>query len=211
MRTVDEINHKIKQQQAVVWTVEELKARVKEVGVTQAAKEVDVVTTGTFEPMESSGAVLNLGHTDPPIKIRQCWLDGVLAYSGFGAVDLYLGATQMTEYSSMGELVEADERDRPRSTVRDRGGGHVIADLIAGKPVHLRAIGQVTDCYSRASLETTITRETINQFYLFNPRNLYQNFIVGVNGGDRPLFTYLGPLQPQLANAVYSNPGVRFP
>jgi uncharacterized protein (DUF39 family) len=211
MRTVSEINHKIKQQQAVVWTVEELKARVKEVGVAQAAKEVDVVTTGTFEPMESSGAVLNLGHTDPPIKIRQCWLDGVLAYSGFGAVDLYLGATQMTEYSSMGELVEADERDRPRSTVRDRGGGHVIADLIAGKPVHLRAIGQVTDCYSRASLETTITRETINQFYLFNPRNLYQNFIVGVNGGDRPLFTYLGPLQPQLANAVYSNPGAVSP
>jgi uncharacterized protein (DUF39 family) len=211
MRTVNEINHKIEQQQAVVWTVEELKARVKEVGVAQAAKEVDVVTTGTFEPMESSGAVLNLGHTDPPIKIRQCWLDGVLAYSGFGAVDLYLGATQMTEYSSMGELVEADERDRPRSAVRDRGGGHVIADLIAGKPVHLRAIGQVTDCYSRASLETTITRETINQFYLFNPRNLYQNFIVGVNGGDRPLFTYLGPLQPQLANAVYSNPGAVSP
>jgi len=203
MRTVNEINHKIEQQQAVVWTVEELKARVKEVGVTQAAKEVDVVTTGTFEPMESSGAVLNLGHTDPPIKIRQCWLDGVLAYSGFGAVDLYLGATQMTEYSSMGELADADERDR--------GGGHVIADLIAGKPVHLRAIGQVTDCYSRASLETTITRETINQFYLYNPRNLYQNFVVGVNGGDRPLFTYLGPLQPQLANAVYSNPGAVSP
>ncbi|MBD1871500.1 homocysteine biosynthesis protein [Leptolyngbya sp. FACHB-671] len=212
MRTVNEINHKIKQQQAVVWTVEELKARVKEVGVTQAAKEVDVVTTGTFEPMESSGAVLNLGHTDPPIKIRQCWMDGVLAYSGFGAVDLYLGATQMTEYSSMGELADADERDsRSRNAVRDRGGGHVIADLIAGKPVHLRAIGQVTDCYSRASLETTITRETINQFYLYNPRNVYQNFIVGVNGGDRPLFTYLGPLQPQLANAVYSNPGAVSP
>lgn len=211
MRTVNEINHKIEQQQAVVWTVEELKARVKDVGVTQAAKEVDVVTTGTFEPMESSGAVLNLGHTDPPIKIRQCWLDGVLAYSGFGAVDLYLGATQMTDYSGMGELADADERDSRRNAVRDRGGGHVIADLIAGKPIHLRAIGQVTDCYSRASLETTITRETINQFYLFNPRNLYQNFIVGVNGGDRPLFTYLGPLQPQLANAVYSNPGAVSP
>jgi uncharacterized protein (DUF39 family) len=212
MRTVNEINHKIKQQKAVVWTVEELKARVKEVGVTQVAKEVDVVTTGTFEPMESSGAVLNLGHTDPPIKIRQCWMDGVLAYSGFGAVDLYLGATQMTEYSGMGELADADERDpRSRNAVRDRGGGHVIADLIAGKPVHLRAIGQVTDCYSRASLETTITRETINQFYLYNPRNVYQNFIVGVNGGDRPLFTYLGPLQPQLANAVYSNPGAVSP
>ncbi|HEY9806625.1 MAG TPA: homocysteine biosynthesis protein, partial [Candidatus Obscuribacterales bacterium] len=94
---------------------------------------------------------------------------------------------------------------------RERGGGHVIEDLIAGKPVQLRALGQATDCYPRASFETTITRDTINQFYLFNPRNLYQNFIVGVNGGDRPLFTYLGPLQPRLGNAVYSNPGAISP
>jgi L-aspartate semialdehyde sulfurtransferase len=198
MRTLAEINDKITHQRAVVLTVEELKVRVAEVGVTQAAKEVDVVTTGTFEPMESSGAIVNLGHTDPPIKIRQCWLDGVPAYSGFGAVDLYLGATQVSETS------EGEE-------VREKGGGHVIEDLIAGKPVHLRAVGQVTDCYPRASFETTITRDTINQFYLFNPRNLYQNFIVGVNGGDRPLFTYLGALQPRLGNAVYSNPGALSP
>ncbi|XHX75790.1 MAG: homocysteine biosynthesis protein [Stenomitos frigidus ULC029] len=198
MRTIAEINDKISQQRAVVWTVEELKARVAEVGVTQAAKAVDVITTGTFEPMESSGAMINLGHTDPPIKIRQCWLDSVPAYSGFGAVDLYLGATQV------GEAIDGEE-------IREKGGGYVIEDLIAGKPVHLRALGQVTDCYPRASFETTITRETINQFYLFNPRNLYQNFIVGVNGGDRPLATYLGPLQPRLGNAVYSNPGAIAP
>ena len=205
MRTIAEINDKISRQQAIVLTVEELKARVSEVGITQTAQEVDVVTTGTFEPMESSGAILNLGQTDPPIKIRQCWIDGVSAYAGFGAVDLYLGASQMVEYSSM----EAADGDESRSATR--GGGHVIEDLIAGKSVSLRAIGQVTDCYPRASFETTISRDRINQFYLFNPRNLYQNFIVGVNGGDRPLFTYLGPLQPQLGNAVYSNPGAISP
>ncbi|HEY9838773.1 MAG TPA: homocysteine biosynthesis protein [Vampirovibrionales bacterium] len=198
MRTIAEINDKICQKKAVVWTVEELKARVLEKGIPAVAKEVDVVTTGTFEPMESSGAILNLGHTDPPIKIRRCWLDGVPAYSGFGAVDLYLGAT---------EVAEAQDGEE----IRDRGGGHTIADLIAGKPIHLRAIGQVTDCYPRASFETTLTKDTINQFYLYNPRNLYQNFIVGVNGGDRPLFTYLGPLQPHLGNAVYSNPGAISP
>ncbi len=200
MRTIAEINDKIARQQVVVWTVEEAKARVAEVGVSRAATEVDVITTGTFEPMESSGAMLNLGQTDPPIKIRQCWIDGVPAYAGFGAVDLYLGASQAVSYEAVGEAIDAEES-------RERGGGHVIEDLIGGKPVHLRAIGQVTDCYPRSSFETTITRDTINQFYLFNPRNLYQNFIVGVNGGDRPLFTYLGPLQPRLGNAVYSNPG----
>ncbi|PMB03757.1 hypothetical protein CEN40_15605 [Fischerella thermalis CCMEE 5205] len=198
MRTIAEINEKISRKRAVVLTAEELKIRVAEVGVTKVTKEVDVITTGTFEPMESSGAIINLGHTDPPIKIRRCWLDGVPVYSGFGAVDLYLGA------SSAVEVMEGEE-------VRERGGGHVIEDLIAGKPVHVRAQGQVTDCYPRATFETTITRDTINQFYLFNPRNLYQNFIVGVNGGDRPLFTYLGPLQPRLSNAVYSNPGAISP
>jgi uncharacterized protein (DUF39 family) len=204
MRTIAEINDKIQQQRAVVWTIEQLKARVQESGVVQAAKEVDVITTGTFEPMEASGAILNIGHTDPPIKIRQCWLDGVPAYAGFGAVDLYLGATQVADYARLGE--STDDEDQ-----REKGGGHVIADLIAGKPVHLQAIGQVTDCYSRSSFETTITKDTINQFYLFNPRNLYQNFVVGVNGGDRPLYTYLGPLQPYLGNAVYSNPGAIAP
>ncbi|AFY42613.1 homocysteine biosynthesis protein [Nostoc sp. PCC 7107] len=198
MRTIAEINEKISRQRAVVFTVEEVKARVAEVGVSKVAKEVDVITTGTFEPMESSGAIINLGHTDPPIKMRRCWIDGVPAYTGFGAVDLYLGA------SCAVDTMDGEE-------VRERGGGHVIEDLIAGKQVQVRAQGQVTDCYPRATFETTITRDTINQFYLFNPRNLYQNFIVGVNGGDRPLFTYLGPLQPYLGNAVYSNPGAISP
>src|SRR5687768_10191194 len=164
MRSIDEINDKISQGKATVWTIEELKTRVQETSITQAAKEVDVITTGTFEPMESSGAILNLGHTDPPIKIRQCWMDGVQAYAGFGAVDLYLGASQMADYSGSGEVSDLDDlRElRLRSPLQERGGGHVIADLIAGKPVKVRAIGQVTDCYPRSSIETTISRDTIN-------------------------------------------------
>lgn len=204
MRSIALINEKIQAGRAVVLTVEEVKARVQEQGVQAVAAAVDVVTTGTFEPMESSGAILNLGQTDPPIKIRQCWLDGVPAYAGFGAVDLYLGASQMVETGGMSD----GEED---GVSRQRGGGHVIEDLIAGRSVSLRAIGQVTDCYPRSSFETSITRDRINQFYLFNPRNLYQNFIVGVNGGERPLYTYLGVLQPRLANAVYSNPGAVSP
>lgn len=207
MRTIAEINDKIRRGQVVAWTVAELKARIAEVGIEQAYKTVDVVCTGTFEPMESSGAILNLGHTDPPIKIRQCWFDGVPGYAGFGAVDIYLGATAIAE--PLGQ-----ETNDLRSSARiasNRGGGHVIADLIAGKAVEFKAIGQGTDCYPRKSFSNTITKDSINQFYLFNPRNLYQNFIVGVNGGDRPLYTYLGTLQPQLGNAVYSNPGAISP
>jgi L-aspartate semialdehyde sulfurtransferase len=202
MKTIDEINEKILQRQAVVWTVDEVKEKIGELGAAKIAERVDAIVAGSFEPMESSGAIINLGHTDPPIKIRSCWLDGVPAYAGFGAVDLYLGATGAIDNTN--EMGEAEER-------RERGGGHVIEDLIAGKSISLKAIGQATDCYPLNSFETTITKDTINQFYLYNPRNLYQNFIVGVNGGDRTLYTYLGPLQPRLGNAVYSNVGAISP
>ncbi|MEL6494839.1 MAG: homocysteine biosynthesis protein [Cyanobacteria bacterium J06623_7] len=207
MRTIAEINQKINRGRAVVWTVAEVKAKVGQLGIAKIAEQVDVVTTGTFEPMESTGAIINLGHTDPPIKIRQCWLDGIGAYAAFGAVDLYLGATATADYNN---LQETDPNLR-EGIIGEKGGGHVIEDLIAGRPVQLKAIGQKTDCYPRAIWSNTITKDNINQFYLFNPRNLYQNFIVGVNGGDRTLYTYLGALQPRLGNAVYSNPGAISP
>ena len=206
MRTIAQINEKISRGQAVAWTVAEVKAKIDELGISKIFEQVDVVTTGTFEPMESSGAIINLGHTDPPIKIRQCWLDGIAAYAGFGAVDLYIGATATADYN----VTENDPNLRESLTI-EKGGGHVIEDLIAGKAVQLKAIGQKTDCYPRAIWENAITKDNINQFYLFNPRNLYQNFIVGVNGGDRTLYTYLGALQPRLGNAVYSNPGAISP
>jgi uncharacterized protein (DUF39 family) len=204
MRSIEEINEKIRLQKAVVYTAETFKAMTAEQGIATAAKTVDVVTTGTFEPMESSGAILNLGHTDPPIKILECYLDGVPAYAGFGAVDLFIGASQPAVTGRTGEVLEPEEN-------QDYGGGHVIANLVAGRSVHLKATGHATDCYPRPLLNTTITRDSINQFYLFNPRCLYQNFIVGVNGGDRLLSTYLGPLQPRLGNAVYSHPGALSP
>lgn len=204
MRTLATINEKIRAGQAVVYTAEDFKDLAQEQGIAAAAEAVDVVVTGTFEPMESAGAMINLGHTDPPIKLLECYLDGVPAYAGFGAVDLYVGASQPIAVSRMAEGMESEE-------AREHGGGHVIADLVAGRTIHLQATGHATDCYPRASLETTITRDTVNQFYLFNPRGLYQNFIVGVNGGDRPLSTYLGPLQPRLGNAVYANPGAISP
>jgi uncharacterized protein (DUF39 family) len=213
MRSIEEINHKIRRGKAVIDTADTFKARAQEEGVQAAARAVDVVVTSTFEPMESSGAILNLGHTDPPIKLLACYLDGVPAYAGFGAVDLYLGASQpsLPPSARMGTMLSRPGESLDPEEIWEHGGGHVIADLVAGRSVHLKATGHTTDCYPRASLDTTISRDTINQFYLFNPRCLYQNFIVGVNGGERTLSTYLGPLQPGLGNAVYSNPGAMAP
>ena len=76
-KTVKEINEKVARGQAVVFTAEEIIDVVEQVGLKKAAEEVDVVTTGTFGPMCSSGIYLNTGHSKPRIKMGggKAWLN----------------------------------------------------------------------------------------------------------------------------------------
>ena len=189
-RTYEQINEKIKKGKAVVATAEEIIPIVEEKGIKKATEEIDVVTTGTFGPMCSSGAIINLGHSDPPIRIQKAWLNDVETYAGLAAVDIYLGATQISDSQGM-----------------QYGGAHVIEDLILGKRIKLKAISQGTDCYPRKEIETYITKGSINQAILFNPRNCYQNYNVAVNTSNKKIYTYMGILLPKLGNAYYSTSG----
>lgn len=189
-KTIEEINEKIKNGKVVVLNAEEFIDYAAEKGTKKAAKEVDVVTTATFGPMCSSGAFINFGHSDPPIKMTKVWLNDVPAYTGIAAVDAYIGAAELSETEGI-----------------KYGGAHVIEDLISGKPVKLRATSYGTDCYPRREIETYITRETINQAYLFNPRNAYQNYPVATNSSNRTIYTYMGKLLPNFGNATFSSAG----
>ncbi|OGO03431.1 MAG: hypothetical protein A2Y59_00205 [Chloroflexi bacterium RBG_13_52_14] len=199
-KTIAEINEKISKGQAVVVTAEEVIDLVKKKGSAKAAQEVDVVTTGTFGPMCSSGAYFNLGHSKPRIKIGggQAYLNDVPAYTGVAAVDIFLGATAIPE-------------DDPRNKIHpgdfNYGGGHVIEELVAGKDVRLVATAYGTDCYPRKKIETLINLKSINEAVLFNMRNAYQNYNVAVNLGDRTIYTYMGVLKPHMGNATYSSAG----
>lgn len=193
-KTYAEINEKINNGSVVVVTAEEMINIVEERGVKVAAEEIDVVTTGTFGPMCSSGAFLNLGHSDPPIKFEHLWLNDVHAYHGNAAVDCYIGCTRMADV-------------RPF----EYGGGHVIEDLVSGKPIRLRGNSNTTDCYPLAKVDTEITIDSINQAILCNPRNAYQRYICAVNGSDKTLYTYMGKLLPKFGNAHYAGAGCLSP
>lgn len=192
MKTIEEINQKIRDGDAVVVTAAEMTAIVAETGPEDAAREVDVVTTGTFGAMCSSGAFLNFGHSDPPIKMSKTYLNGVEAYSGLAAVDAYIGATQPNRDPEVG---------------LSYGGSHVIEDLIRGKEIELVAEAYGTDCYPLKSVETLISLETINQAVMVNPRNCYQNYAVAVNSTQETLYTYMGTLLPNYGNVTYSSAG----
>ncbi|NQT47130.1 MAG: hypothetical protein HQ593_06645 [Candidatus Omnitrophica bacterium] len=199
-KTIAQINEKIKNGSVVVVTAEEIIDIVEKKGVAQAAKEVDVVTTGTFGPMCSSGAYVNVGHTKPKMKIGggKVTLNDVPAYAGFAAVDIYIGATV---------IPDDDPRNKVYPGEFKYGGAHVIEDLVAGKDINLVASGYGTDCYPRKKLATKINIKDINEAVLFNPRNVYQNYNIAVNLSDKVIYTYMGVLKPKVGNANYCSAG----
>jgi uncharacterized protein (DUF39 family) len=190
VKSYEDIKEKIANGDAVVMTAEEFKQFVKSNGVKKAAKEVDIVTTGTFGAMCSSGAYFNFGHSDPPIKMQRVWMDGIQAHAGLAAVDAYLGATELDETNNM-----------------MHGGAHVIEDLVRGKAVRLKATAYGTDCYPRKEMDTFVSLKTVNQAVLLNIRNCYQNYAVATNSSSRTLYTYMGKLLPEFGNATYSSAG----
>lgn len=193
-KSIDLINERIREGNARVVTAEEMPSIVDELGEEGALREVDVVTTGTFGAMCSSGAFFNFGHAEPPIRMERVWLNDVEAYGGLAAVDAYVGATQ-------------------QSTTRgdQYGGAHVIEDFIAGKAVELRAISKGTDCYPRRTLTTELLLENLNQAIMCNPRNAYQRYNAASNSTDRTLHTYMGMLLPNCGNVTFSGAGVLNP
>jgi uncharacterized protein (DUF39 family)/CBS domain-containing protein len=193
-KTISQINERIRDGNARVVTAEEMPAIVAELGEGGALKEVDVVTTGTFGAMCSSGAFLNFGHAEPPIRMERIWLNNVEAYGGLAAVDTFIGATQQSDTQE-----------------EDYGGAHVIEDLVAGKSVELRASSRGTDCYPRRTLTTDLLLENLNQAVMCNPRNAYQRYNAATNTSDRLLHTYMGTLLPNNANITFSGSGLLNP
>lgn len=197
-KSYQEINEKIRKGLAVVVTAEEMIGIVRSKGPVKAAKEVDVVTTGTFAPMCSSGAFINFGHTNPPIKASRVWLNDVPAYGGLAAVDIYLGVT---------EPAFDDPLNKVHPGAFEYGGGHVLHDLVAGKAVRLRAEAYGTDCYPNRQMERVVTLTELPYAVLCNPRNAYQNYNCAVNLSQKTIYTYMGTLKPRLGNANYSTSG----
>ncbi len=198
VKTVADINRRIKEGKVVVVTADEMVGIVKKSGPEKAARDVDVVTTGTFAPMCSSGAFINFGHTKPGMKASRVWLNDVPAYAGLAAVDCYMGVTEPRE-------------DDPLNGVHPGqfkyGGGHVLHDLVAGKKVELRATAYGTDCYPRTQFKKKVTLSDLPYAMMLNPRNAYQNYNCAINFASKTVYTYMGVLRPNGGNANYSTAG----
>jgi uncharacterized protein (DUF39 family) len=122
--------------------------------------------------------------------MQKIWLNDVPAYAGVAAVDAYIGATELSGTRGM-----------------EYGGGHVIEELVDGKDIRLKAISPGTDCYPRKEIETTINKHNVNQIYMYNPRNAYQNYPAATNSTEKTIYTYMGTLLPKFGNITYATAG----
>lgn len=188
-RSIQEINEKIKRGKICVLRADEVVEMGKRESVKEIFKRVDIVTTGTFGMMCSSGAFINTGHFDPPTKLQDVTLNDVRAYGGIAAVDIYIGATE-----------RANGKE-------NYGGAHVIEELVKGKKIKLKAKGVPTDCYPGKEVEVYISLKNVNQAFLFNPRNCYQNYPAVTNSTSELLYTYMGVLLPNFGNVAFATAG----
>jgi len=204
MKTIHEINEKIRRKKVKVLTAEEMVEYVRKKGEKVAARDIDVVTTATFGPMCSSGMYISLGHSKPRIKLGggRAYLNGVPCYCGFAAVDIMLGANA---------LPDDDPRNSAHPGEFRYGGGHVIEEFVSGKDIVFEGYAYGTDCYPRKYIKTKINIKSVNEAVLFNPRNCYQNYNVAVNLSDKTIYTYMGVLKPKLGNANYCSAGILSP
>jgi len=189
MKSINEINKKIKEKTAVILTATEAKKMAEEEGSKSLAEKCDVVTTATYSPMCSSGIFVNTGHTHPHMKMQEVFLDDVQAYGGIATADFYLGATQ--------------------ESINDKtyGGAHVIDKLVKGQKISFKADGNSTDCYPKNHFSKEITINDLNQVYFYNPRNCYQNYNAACNTSDKELKTYMGSLLPNCQSVNFAGSG----
>jgi len=199
-KTIDEINEKIKKRKAVIVTAEELIGLIEEKGLKKTASRVDVVTTGTFAPMCSSGVILNFKNVVSHLKAggEKTSLNKVSVYAGFAAADIFLGATS---------LPDDDPRNRFYPGEFNYGGGHVIEDLVKGKEIEIEVNAYGTDCYPEKYYKGKFRLKELTNAIMYNPRNCYQNYNVAVNRTDKLIYTYMGPLKPDMGNANYCSAG----
>ncbi len=201
-KTYEEINARIKSGKVVVVTAEEMIDIVRKEGREGAAAKVDIVTTGTFAPMCSSGMFFNFGQMTPTIKASKVWLNKVPAYAGLAAVDAYIGVTEPAEDDPLNKIYPGEFR---------YGGGHVIEQLLKGEKVLLEAKAYGTDCYAARKMKKEIALSDLSYAMLCNPRNGYQNYNCAINLSDKAVYTYMGMLKPRCRNANYCSAGALSP
>jgi putative methanogenesis marker 16 metalloprotein len=192
-RTVEEINRKIENGEASIYTAEEFKKLIKNDDA-PSFDEVDVVTCGTCGVMSGTAAILNFIVSDPGVFIRanEVYMNGVPAYAGpcpnewLGSVDVILHGTAHSIH---------DE---------SYGGGFLLKEILEGNPIDVRV-----ESAEGKTIESTITRDDITRGQIIGARMAFKNYTSFTNPGTEEVKSIFAaiPLEGNLKGLTFSGCG----
>ena len=192
-RTIGEINQKIADGEANIYTAEEFKKLIKK-GDAPEFDEVDVVTCGTCGVMSGTAAILNFIVSDPGVFIRasEVYMNGVPAYAGpcpnewLGSVDVILHGTAHSIYDS------------------SYGGGFLLKEILEGNPIDVRV-----ETAEGKTIENTITKNDITRAQIIGARMAFKNYTAFTNPGKDEVNSIFAaiPLEGNLRGLTFSGCG----
>lgn len=192
-RTVDEINRKIEDGEANIYTAEEFKKLIKKDNA-PSFDEVDVVTCGTCGVMSGTAAILNFIVSQPGLFIRanEVYLNGVPAYAGpcpnewLGSVDVILHGTAHS--------IDDD----------NYGGGFLLKEILQGNEIDVRV-----ESAEGKTIENKITMDDIKRAQLVGARMAFKNYTAFTNPGKDAVSSIFAatPLEGSCSGLTFSGCG----
>ncbi len=175
MKRIEDINRKIMDGGALVYTADEFKKMVRE-GERIRIKDVDVVTAATCAVMSGTAAILSIPVAERGAfeRVEKLWLNGIPAFPGpcpnerVGIVDaIVYGTSRAGEY----------------------GGGHLFRDIVDGGKIEIEAEAD------GEMIRKEVTKEDIQFSRLFTTRSAFRNYSGFVNtreGAVETIFSVSG-------------------
>jgi len=192
-RDISQINKKIENGEANIYTAEEFKKLIKNDDA-PSFEDVDVVTTGTCGVMSGTAAILNFIISQPGkfIRAREVYLNGVPAFAGpcpnewLGSVDVILHGTSHSIYDD------------------NYGGGFLLKELLEGKHIDVRV-----ESVDGITIENTITMDDITRAQIIGSRMAFKNYTAFTNPNKESVKSIFSatPLEGNLAGLTFSGCG----
>lgn len=196
-KTITQINQKIENGEANIYTAEEFKKLIKK-GDTPSFDEVDVVTAGTCGVMSGTAAILNFIVSPPGefIRAREVFLNGIPAYAG-PCPNEWLGSLDVILHGTTHSIED-----------HNYGGGFLLKELLEGKEIDVRV-----ESVEGKTIENTITIDDIGRGQIIGTRMAFKNYTAFVNSYNNPVSSIFSgiPLEGNLSGITFSGCGALNP
>jgi len=193
LKTIKQINEKIKKGEANIYTAEEFKKLIKK-GNTPSFEEVDVVTCGTCGVMSGTAAILNFIVSPPGefIRAQEVYLNGIPTYAGpcpnewLGSIDAILHGTAHSINNKY------------------YGGGFLLKEILEGKSIDVRV-----ESVDGKTIETKITKDDIIRGQIIGTRMAFKNYTAFTNPNKEAISSIFAatPLKGNLSGLTFSGCG----